>query len=163
MQAVAISCQEMVIVLPTDPHSKLVSGHRAKIRQNSHVRKSKRRPSPTVRFAADDRQRAGTLGTQCEKYHDRQCHGYVEHRPILPIPSRTTQFFAPGVPAFHGIDNCLVVYVVHDSQGCHDDLAGRQRGQYGTADAPIPTKRPDDRLDHTTGLPQIAVLLLLLM
>ena len=58
----------------------------ADIRQHRHVGERERRPTPTVRLAANHRQRGHTLGTERVKDHDRQGHGNREDRPRAALP-----------------------------------------------------------------------------
>ncbi len=80
---------------PADPHSHLVRHQRGDIGQRGHVGEGERRPAPTVRLAADDRQRGRALGAEREEDHDRQRDGHVEHRPIGAVPGDAMELLGP--------------------------------------------------------------------
>ncbi len=60
-----------VLLLSAKPAADLIHHQRSDVRQPRHVREGERRPPPAFRFAADHRQRRGTLAAQREKYHQR--------------------------------------------------------------------------------------------
>ena len=52
-------------------HTNLIRNKRPSVGQHRHIDKRKKRPSPTVRFAANDHQRRRTLRTQRKEHHHR--------------------------------------------------------------------------------------------
>src|SRR5438477_7585122 len=147
-----------------NPAADLIDDERRKIRQRCHVTKREDRPAPRMRLAPDDRQRAGALTAQREKYQERENGGDREYRPARIIvemcvsqclaQSRFANLFPTRLADFVGLHFTLPI---DDAKGANHDFPRRKAGKGGNSDSPIPTEWPHRRFDRAPELTEQTV------